>query len=189
MLPEQAKDILKRSEGKMQDAVQYFEEELKTYRVGKANPAILSGINVDYYGMSTPLAQVASVSTPDASTILVQPWERNMISKIEKVLIDANLGFTPQNNGETIRCPIPPLTEERRRELIKKARATGENVKIIIRNARRDAVDLLKKAQKNEGLNEDAEKEGEGEIQKITDRFVKMVDELIAKKEKEILTV
>ena len=189
MLPESAKDILKGVEGKMKDAVLFLEEDLKNYRVGKANPSVLNGVMVDYYGSATPLPQVASVSTPDATTILIQPWEKNMISKIEKAIMDANLGFTPSNNGESVRCNIPPLTEERRKELIKKAHAAGENTKIVVRNARRDGVDQLKKAQKNDGLNEDAQKEGEEEIQKITDKYVKKVDELIAAKEKDIMVV
>ena len=142
---------------------------------------------VDYYGSATPLNQVASITTPDAKTIAIQPWERNMISKIEKAILDANVGLTPSNNGEIIRCVVPALTEERRRELIKKAKAQGETTKVTIRNARRDGID--KKAQKNEGLSEDGEKEGEDELQKVTDKHVKNVDAIIAAKEKEILTV
>ena len=132
---------------------------------------------------------MASVTTPDAKTIAIQPWERNLIGKIEKAILDANLGLTPSNNGEIIRCVVPALTEERRRELIKKARAAGESSKVIVRNVRRDGIDLLKKAQKNEGLSEDGEKEGEEELQKVTDKNVKAIDALIDAKEKEILTV
>jgi len=189
MLPERAKEILKLAEGKMTDAVEFLEEDLKNYRVGKANPSIFNTVTVDYYGTAAPIPQVASVSTPDAKTLVIQPWEKNMISKIEKAIMDANLGFTPSNNGETIRCVVPALTEERRKDLIKKAKAAGENTKVIVRNARREAVDLLKKAQKNEGVTEDAEKEGEDEVQKITDKFIKKVDEIISAKEKDILTV
>ena len=174
---------------KMQAAVDFLEEDLKNYRVGKASPAILNPVMVDYYGTPTPVNQVASVTTPDAKTIAIQPWERNMISKIEKAILDANVGLTPSNNGEIIRCVVPALTEERRKELIKKAKATGENTKVSIRNQRRDGIDLLKKAQKNDGLSEDGEKEGEDELQKITDKWVKKVDEVIAAKEKDILTV
>ena len=144
---------------------------------------------VDYYGTSSPIPQVASVSAPDAKTILIQPWEKSMIPKIEKAIIDANIGMTPQNNGESIRCNVPALTEERRLDLIKKAKAAGENAKIVVRNTRRDAVELLKKAQKNDGLPEDAQKEGEEEVQKITDRNIKKIDELISAKEKDIMTV
>ena len=167
----------------------YLEEDLKTYRVGKATPLIFNGVTVDYYGSPTPLMQVASITTPDAKTIAIQPWERNLIGKIEKAIIDANLGLTPSNNGEIIRCVVPALTEERRRELIKKARAAGETSKVTVRNVRRDGIDLLKKAQKNEGLSEDGEKEGEDELQKVTDKNVKAIDALIEAKEKEILTV
>ena len=188
MLP-RAKEIVDAADMKMQSAVDFLEEDLKTYRVGKANPSIFNGVSVDYYGMQTPLAQVASISTPDAKTIVIQPWERTMIQKIEKAILDANVGLTPSNNGEIIRCIVPALTEERRRELIKKAKNAGETSKVTVRGARRDGIDALKKAQKNEGLTEDGEKEGEEELQKITDKWVKKVDDIIAAKEKEILTV
>jgi len=173
----------------MQEAVEFLEEDLKNYRVGKATPAIFNGVLVDYYGTPTPLNQVASINTPDAKTIAIQPWERAMIGKIEKAILDANLGLTPSNNGEIIRCVVPALTEERRKDLIKKAKAQGETTKVTIRNARRDGIDLLKKAQKNDGLSEDGEKEGEEELQKVTDKHVKAVDAIIAAKEKDILTV
>ena len=189
MLTERAKEILDGAQAKMQDAVKYLEEDLKTYRVGKANPAIFNNVMVNYYGSATPLPQVASVTTPDAKTIAIQPWERSMIGPIEKAILDANVGMTPSNNGEIIRCVVPALTEERRKDLIKKAKAAGENAKIVIRNARRDAVDTLKKAQKNEGLSEDTEKEAEGEVQKITDKNVKKIDEIVSAKEKDIITV
>ena len=189
MIPENAKKIISTAEGKMKDATAYLEENLRSYRVGKANPAIFNNVHVDYYGTPTPLAQVASVTTPDARTLAIQPWEKSMISKIEKAIIDASLGFTPSNNGEVIRCVVLALTEERRKELIKKAKGEGENAKIVIRNARRDAVDALKKAQKNDGLPEDSEKEAEDEVQKLTDKMVKNIDTIIAGKEKEIMTV
>lgn len=188
MLP-RANEIVTAADKKMKEAVAFLEEDLKTYRVGKANPSIFNNVIVDYYGVPSPIPQVASVTAPDAKTILIQPWEKNMLQKIEKAIIDANVGMTPQNNGEQIRCNVPPLTEERRKDLIKKARTAGENAKVVIRNARRDAVDLLKKAQKNEGLSEDGEKEGEDEAQKITDKNIKEVDALIAAKEKDIMTV
>jgi ribosome recycling factor len=188
MLP-QAKEIVDAQSVKMKSAVDYLEEDLKNYRVGKASPAILNPVMVDYYGTATPVSQVASITTPDAKTIAIQPWERSMIGKIEKAILDANVGLTPSNNGEIIRCMVPALTEERRRDLIKKAKAQGETTKVTIRNARRDGIDLLKKAQKNDGLSEDGEKEGEDELQKVTDKWVKKVDEIIAAKEKDILTV
>ena len=187
MLPK-AKEIVDAMSVKMQDAVEYLEEDLKNYRVGKASPAILNPVVVDYYGTPTPINQVASVTTPDAKTIAIQPWDRSLICKIEKAILDANVGLTPSNNGEIIRCMVPALTEERRKELIKKAKAQGETTKVTIRNVRRDGIDLLKKAQK-EGLSEDGEKEGEEELQKVTDKWVKKVDEVIAAKEKDILTV
>ena len=188
MLP-QAKEIVDAQSVKMQGAVDFLEEDLKNYRVGKASPAILNPVMVDYYGTATPVSQVASVTTPDAKTIAIQPWERSMIAKIEKAILDANVGLTPSNNGEIIRCVVPPLTEERRKELIKKAGVAGENGKVAVRGSRRDAIDQLKKAQKNDGLSEDGEKEGEDELQKLTDKWVKKVDEIIAAKEKDILTV
>ena len=189
MLTERAKEILEQTDSKMQEALIFLEEDLKTYRVGKANPAIFNGVTVDYYGTPTPLHQVASISAPDVKTLALQPWEKNLIPKIEKAIMDANLGLTPQNNGEVIRCTVPALTEERRKDLIKKAKAAGEQTKIVIRNARRDAIETLKKAQKNEGLSEDTEKEAEEEVQKITDKNIKTIDTLVAAKEQEILTV
>lgn len=189
MLTDRAKEILNGTEKKMQDATNFLEEDLKTYRVGKANPSVFNPVIVDYYGTPTPLAQVASINAPDAKTLTVQPWEKSLIPKIEKAIMDANIGLTPQNNGEIIRCTVPALTEERRKDLIKKAKAAGENTKIVVRNARRDGVDLLKKAQKNEGLSEDTEKEAEAEIQKITDKKIKEIDAIVSAKEKEIMTV
>ena len=169
MLPENAKNIVSAVEAKMKDALTFLEEDLKTYRVGKANPTVFNNVTVDYYGTATPIPQVASITAPDARTLAIQPWEKSMIAKIEKAIIDANLGLTPSNNGETIRCIVPALTEDRRKELIKKAKAAGESAKVVVRNARRDAVDQLKKAQKAGELTEDAQKEGEDEIQKLTE--------------------
>ena len=187
MLPK-AKEIVDAMSEKMQAAVDYLEEDLKNYRVGKASPAILNPVMVDYYGSATPLNQVASVTTPDAKTIAIQPWERSMIGKIEKAILDANVGLTPSNNGEIIRLAIPPLTEERRRDLVKQSGKVNESSKISIRNARRDTLDILKKAQK-EGLPEDAEKDAEEKLQKLHDKYIKKADELFAEKEKEIMTV
>lgn len=189
MLTDRAKEIVNAADSKMKSAVSFLEEDLKTYRVGKANPSIFNNVMVNYYGTPTPLAQVSSISAPDAKTLAIQPWEKSLIPLIEKAILDANVGLTPQNNGEVIRCTVPALTEERRRDLIKKAKEAGENAKIVVRNSRRDAIDALKKAQKNEGLSEDTEKEAEDEVQKITDRNVKTVDEIVAAKEKEIMTV
>ena len=183
-----AKEILASAKGKMAKATTHLDEELKTYRAGKANPLIFNNVMVDYYGSPTPVPQVASVTTPDAKTILLQPWEKKMIPAIEKAILDANIGLTPSNNGESIRCTVPPLTEERRKELIKKAKAAGETAKVSVRNARRDAIEQLKKANK-EGMPEDLQKEYEQLIQKETDAFSKKVDELVSVKEKEIMTV
>ncbi|MCD8206752.1 MAG: ribosome recycling factor [Bacteroidales bacterium] len=183
-----ADKIIDGAKEKMSSAVKFFEEDLKTYRVGKANPMIFNNICVDYYGTMTPLPQVSSITAPDAKTLMIQPWDKKMIPPIEKAIMDANVGLTPQNNGETIRCIVPPLTEDRRKELIKKMKATGETTKVNIRNARRDAIDALKKAQKD-GLPEDVEKDYEQKAQKETDNFTKKVEELCTVKEKEILTV
>ena len=183
-----AKEILAAAKDKMSHAVTHLDEELKTYRAGKANPLVFNNVMVDYYGSPTPIPQVASVTTPDAKTLMLQPWEKKMSGPIEKAIIDANLGFTPSNNGESNRCTVPALTEDRRKELIKKAKAAGENAKVSVRNARRDAVDQLKKANKD-GMPEDLQKEYEQLVQKETDAFVKKVDELVAAKEKEMMTV
>lgn len=183
-----AKEILSSAKDKMAGAVNHLEEDLKTYRAGKANPLVFNNVMVDYYGSPTPVPQVASVTTPDAKTLMIQPWEKKMIPLIEKAILDANIGLTPSNNGESIRCTVPPLTEERRKELIKKAKGAGENAKVSVRNARRDAIEQLKKANK-EGMPEDMQKEYEQLVQKETDAFSKKIDELVAAKEKEVMTV
>ncbi len=185
---EKAQAVIDAARDKMQSAVTYLEEDLKTYRAGKANPAVFNSVVVNYYGTMTPIPQVASIGTPDARTMLIQPWDRTMLHPIEKAIMDANLGFTPQNNGETIRINVPALTEERRKELVKKARTAGENAKVGVRNARRDAIETLKKFQK-EGLPEDSEKDFEDEVQKLTDTFSKKVEEILVAKEKDMMTV
>ena len=183
-----AKKVLEQIKDKMSKAVEYLDNELATYRVGKANPSIFSGISIEYYGTPTPLAQVASITVPDARTMIIQPWEKSLIQQIEKAIMVANLGFTPQNNGEIIRIQVPPLTEERRKELVKKAKNEGETARISLRNARRDGVDLLKKYQKD-GLSEDVVKDTETLIQKELDVFTKKVEDILLVKEKEIMTV
>jgi len=183
-----SKEIIASASKKMKDAVNYLEEELKTYRAGKANPAVFNSVMINYYGSETPLPQAASITTPDAKTMLIQPWDKSLIKAMEKAIMDANLGFTPQNNGETIRINVPPLTEERRKELVKKARAAGETCKVSVRNARREAFDLLKKAIKD-GLPEDVEKDTETDIQKDVDSVIKQIDTILGDKEKEIMTV
>ena len=184
----EAKEIIAAAKDKMNGAIEHLDSELKNFRAGKANTAIFNTVMVNYSGSPTPVPQVASITAPDARTMLIQPWEKNMIAPIEKAIMDANLGFTPQNNGEHIRINIPPLTEDRRKDLVKKAKAEGENAKISIRNARKDGIDTLKKAQKD-GMPEDVVKDSEAAIQKDVDAFNKKVDELLAAKEKEIMTV
>lgn len=173
---------------KMEMAVAYLEESLAHIRAGKANPKILDCVKVDYYGSAAPVGNVANVSVPDARTIVITPWEKSMFREIEKAIINSELGITPENNGEVIRISIPPLTEERRKALVKQSKAEAEQAKISVRNARRDAIDALKKAIKS-GLPEDTEKDAEAKVQKIHDNFMKKIDEVFAAKEKEILTV
>ena len=189
MLSAIEKDIIAGAEKKMQDAVAFLEASLKDYRVGKANPSVFNKVLVNYYGTPTPLPQVGSVSAPDAKTLVIQPWDRSLIPAVEKAIIDSNIGLTPSNNGELIRCTVPARTEERRKDLVKKAKGEGENSKVVIRNTRRDAMDALKKAQKAGTISEDAEKEAEDEVQKLTDKKTKEIDALVAAKEKDILTV
>ncbi|MBO7502374.1 MAG: ribosome recycling factor [Paludibacteraceae bacterium] len=172
----------------MEAAVMYLEDALAHIRAGKASARILDPIRVDYYGSPSPLANVSTITTPDARTIQIQPWEKNMLSVIERALINSNIGLAPNNNGECIRLILPPLTEERRRELAKQCKQEAENAKVSVRNARRDAIELLKK-QVKEGLPEDAEKDAEEEVQKLHDKFIKAIDENYAHKEKEIMTV
>jgi len=175
-------------EEQMKKVMAHLQGQLLTIRAGKASTSMLSGVKIDYYGTLSPLEQVASLSTPDARTIAVQPWEKNLLPVIEKAIMSANLGFNPQNNGEIIRVPIPPLTEERRKELVKQVKGEGENAKAALRNARREANDTLKKLQK-EGLAEDVVKVAMDRVQKITDSFNERVDGETAAKEKEIMTV
>ncbi len=180
--------ILNPAEAKMEKIIEFLREALATVRAGKASPNLLNGITVEYYGNPTPIAQVASVTVPDARTVLIQPWEKKLIGAIEKAIMVANIGLTPSNNGEQIRLTIPPLTEERRKELVKQIKAEAENARIGIRNIRRDVVEAFKKAQKD-GMPEDMAKDGETSAQKLTDKFMKKVDELFAAKESEIMTV
>ena len=177
------------AEEKMELAVAYLDEALAHIRAGKANPKILDGIKVDYYGSAAPISNVANVSVPDARTITITPWEISMFKEIEKAIINSDLGITPENNGEVIRLSIPPLTEERRKALVKQSKAEAEQAKISVRNARRDAIEGLKKAVKNDGMPEDAQKNAEEKVQKIHDKYLKKIDEVFAAKEKEILTV
>lgn len=182
------KPYLDGASDKMELAVAYLDEALARIRAGKANPKILDGVRVEYYGSLVPISNVANVATPDARTITITPWEKSMFREIEKAIINSEVGITPENNGEVIRLGIPPLTEERRKSLVKQSKAEAEQAKVSVRTARRDAIDALKKAVK-QGMPEDVEKDAEGEVQKLHDRYLKKIDELFAAKEKEILTV
>ncbi len=179
---------LEQAEEMMDKAVQHTNSELTRIRAGKAMPSMLDGVSLEYYGAMTPIGQVASVTTPDARTISIKPWEKKMIPEIEKAIINSNLGFNPQNDGELIRINIPPLTEERRISLVKQAKGEIENGKISIRNARKEVMDGLKKLLKD-GAPEDAIKDAEEEVQKITNSHTTKVDELLVAKEKDIMTI
>jgi ribosome recycling factor len=172
----------------MNKALTHLEFELNKVRAGKASPMMLDSVKVDYYGAPTPLKNVANISTPDARTINVQAWEKNMLNEIAKAIMEANLGLNPQNNGDIIIISVPMLTEERRKELSKRANAEGEHARVSIRSARKDAIDFIKQAQKD-GLPEDEAKAGEAKVQDLTDKFNKKVDEILAAKEKDIMTI
>ncbi|MBT8196267.1 MAG: ribosome recycling factor [Bacteroidia bacterium] len=172
----------------MKKVIAHLEAELLKIRAGKASPQVVEGLMVDYYGNPTPLSQISNINTPDGRTIAIQPWEKNMIDPIEKAIMDANLGFTPQNDGTLIRINIPPLTEERRKDLVKGTHAEGEHNKVSIRNIRRDSNEHIKKETKN-GASEDMVKEAELEVQSLTDAHIKKIDEHVSVKEKEIMTV
>lgn len=174
---------------KMERAIEHFEEQIASVKAGKASPNVLNSVTVESYGAQMPLNQVASVTVPDAKTILVQPWDKTLLGPIEKALINSNLGMTPSNNGETIRLNVPPLTEERRKGLVKQIKADGEAARVSLRNVRRDVMEAIKKAIKADGLPEDVAKDGEDEIQKIVDKYSKRIDEILTAKEKEMMTV
>lgn len=176
------------AEEKMDKAIKHLEYELSHLRAGRANPLLLDGITVDYYGATTPLSQVSNINTPDAKSILIQPWEKTMLGVIEKAILAANIGITPINNGEVIRINVPPLTEERRHQLVRQVKQEGETAKISIRTSRKWFHDELKNLAKD-GLPEDEEKNGEKLIQEMTDRHIARVDKIMESKEKEILTV
>ena len=188
MNPDEVLPIQHNADDHMAKAISHLESELIKIRAGKANPQMVDGITVDYYGSMMPLNQVSNVSVMDARTISIQPWEKNMLQPIEKAIIAANIGINPQNDGNIIRLSLPALTEERRKELVKKCHAEGENCRIAIRNIRRDAIEHIKKLEKN-GLSEDATKDAESTIQSTTDKYVGDVDKHLAAKEKEIMSV
>ncbi len=180
--------IIQDASGSMNKAISHLESELSKIRAGKANPVMLDGIMADYYGNPTPIAQVANISTLDARTISVQPWEKNMLQVIERAIMQANIGITPQNDGNTIRLFLPPLTEERRKELVKKCNTEGEHAKVSVRNIRRDAIEGIKKLQKD-GASEDECKDAEAEAQTATDKFIALIEKHLAFKETEIMAV
>lgn len=180
--------IISAAEDHMKKAINHLEAELIKIRAGKANPQMLDGISVDYYGSSMPINQVANISIMDARTLTIQPWEKNMLQPIERAIINANIGITPQNDGNLIRLFLPPLTEERRKELVKRSHVEGEHSRVAIRNIRRDAIEHIKKLQKN-GLSEDAAKDAESSVQQVTDKYISAVDKHLSQKEKEIMSV
>jgi ribosome recycling factor len=187
-MDESLKPVFESVAAGMDKAIDHLNKELLKLRAGKATPSILEGVMVEYYGSPVPLNQVANVNTPDARTLVVQPWEKTLVPDIERAIINSNLGYNPQNDGEVIIINIPPLTEERRKELVRAAKKEAENGKVSIRNIRRDANDQIKKLQKD-GLSEDMAKDAESDVQKETDKYSAKIDSLFADKEKEIMTV
>ena len=182
-------DIKKTTEGKMDQSIAAFKNNLTKIRTGRANPALLDTVQVDYYGSMMPISQVANVSLLDARTISVQPWEKGMGAKIEKAIRESDLGLNPASMGDLIRVPMPPMSEERRKEMTKLVRHEGENAKIAIRNRRRDANEAVKKLVKDKQASEDDQKRAEGDIQKVTDRHIAEIDQMVASKEQEIMAV
>lgn len=187
-MTEEIEFILDSTKESMEGSISHLEKEFANIRAGKANPAMIGGVFVDYYGAATLISQVANVNVPDARTITIQPWEKNMLHPIEKAIMVANLGFNPMNNGDTIIISVPPLTEERRRDLAKQAKAEAEDAKIGIRNARKDANSEIKKLEKD-GTSEDICKNAEDEVQTLTNAYIKKIDEILAVKEVEIMKV
>jgi ribosome recycling factor len=187
-MSEDISSIIAGAQDHMKKAISHLESELVKIRAGKANPQMLDGIVVDYYGAPMPISQVANISVMDARTLSIQPWEKNMLQPIERAIIAANIGINPQNDGALIRLFLPPLTEERRKELVKRCQAEGEHSKVAIRNIRRDAIEHIKKLQKN-GLSEDAAKDAETDVQGVTDKFISAVETHLSSKEKEIMSV
>ncbi len=187
-MSEETKMVLDEAEEGMQKAISHLDKEFQKIRAGKASPQLLEGIKVDYYGVMTPIEQTANINTPDPKQIIVQPWDKSMVPVIEKAIMAANLGFNPKNEGEVLRIIIPPITEERRKELVKKAKQEAEDTKISIRNTRRTANDMAKDLEK-EGTPEDEVKRLEDQIQELTNKFTSLVDEKMEAKEKDIMTV
>ena len=181
-------EIINNTKLKMNSSIDYFSDSLQKIRTGRANPSLLSGISVDYYGTLTPIAQVASVSVPDSNSLLVTPWDKNLIVTLDKAIRESDLGLNPQTTDESIRIPLPPLTEERRKDLIKIVKKEAENAKVSIRNIRRDANNDLKNLNKDNLISDDELKRNENDIQKLTDDFIKKIDDIFNSKEKELLS-
>ncbi len=180
-------EIISKTRDQMNKSLEHFKQQISKVRTGRANASILDNIKVDYYGSPTPISQVATINVPDAKTIIIQPWDPSTLSAIEKAIKQSDLGFNPMNDGKLLRIPVPPLTEERRREIVKFCKKLTEDAKIAIRNIRRDQIEVVRKAEKEKQLTEDDKKIGEEKIQKVTDEFIKKIDEIFSAKEKEIL--
>lgn len=183
----QVQEILDKTKDMMAKSLDYCKSQLGKVRTGRASASLVDNVKADYYGSPTPLSQMATVSAPDARSIVIQPWDRNTLSAVEKAIQQADLGFNPQNDGTVIRIPVPPLTEERRKEFVKLSKKYAEEGKVAIRNIRRDQIEVVRKAEKNKEISEDDKKHGEDEIQKITDDFIKKIEEANAAKEKELI--
>lgn len=182
-------DIQKDAEDRMKKSVESTKDAMSRIRTGRATPALLEHLTVDYYGTATPVTQVATVAVADARTLTVQPWEKNMLSVIERAILGSDLGLNPVTAGETMRIPLPPMTEERRVSMAKVVKSEGEDGKIAIRNIRRDAIQSVRELLKEKEITQDEEKQSEGELQKITDKYIAMVDQVVADKEKEVMEV
>lgn len=180
-------EIISKTRDQMTKSLEHFKQQISKVRTGRANASILDNIKVDYYGSPTPISQVATINVPDAKTIIIQPWDPSTLSAIERAIKQSDLGFNPMNDGKLLRIPVPPLTEERRREIVKFCKKLTEDAKIAIRNIRRDQIEVVRKAEKEKQLTEDDKKIGEEKIQKVTDEFIKKIDEIFSAKEKEIL--
>jgi ribosome recycling factor len=187
-MTEESEFLLQETEDQMNKSVQFLEKELHKLRAGKATPQMLEGIRINYYGVPTPIEQAANITTPDARQIIIQPWDKSIISDIDKAIMAANIGLNPKNEGEILRITVPPLTEERRRELVKKAKNEAENARISVRSIRRSSNEMAKDLEK-EGVAEDEVKKLQEDIQKLTTKFIEMVDKIVVQKEKDIMTV
>lgn len=184
-----SKDVIKETKEKMEKSLEHYRNELKAVRTGRASVAMFEHIKVDYYGTPTPLNQVGTLSAPEPRLITIQPWEPSLIPAIEKAIMTSNMGFNPSNDGVMIRIPVPPLTEERRREIVKMIKKMAEEAKVIVRNIRRDANEVIKKLEKDKEISEDEAKRLTGKVQELTDEFIKEIDEVTAKKEKDVMEI